>query len=497
MTDSHLSVVRIMRIVTVSQWLALSLGIIAAIVISGGTVEAYAAAATGGLYVLVMTAMPDGFVKRPLVLESISLSGALLTMTSVALTGGVQSPYLLLSFIPAISATVLGGTRSGLATGLLSASLLVAMSLTPPASDLMTAIGLAALIVIVALTVGQIRRILQDIERRATRLEEDSVETTRRLEELAASNDLLTRLAALTSENTGPISVGRTALETITAMIPRSAGSALLTSEEGSVVIAQHGDMRAAAVRTRIPLMVENREVGAILLASDDVLTDTQSAALDSVLKPLALSFANLLLLQQIARTAVKEERSRLARELHDEIGPTLASLGLALDTAALQAGEHGLADHLGQLRHSVSSLVDDVRSTVADLRTTTRGSLTNRLSETVHQLDPPPTIDIGLDERRPPRPSILDDIAAIVIEAVRNAHTHSGSDRVRVHGWIDYERGRVVVEDRGEGFEISSDHPGHYGLVGMQERAERIDARLLVTSDQGGTTVALEWGKK
>lgn len=485
-----------MRIVTVSQWLALSLGIIAAIVISGGTVEAYAAAATAGLYVLVMTAIPDGIVQRPLVLEAISLSGALLTMTSVALTGGVQSPYLLLSFIPAISATVLGGTRSGLATGLLSASLLVAISLTPPGEDLMTSIGVAALIVIVALTVGQIRRILEDIERRATRLEEDSVETTRRLEELASTNDLLTRLAALTSENTGPISVGRTALETITAMIPGSAGSALLTSDEGSVVIAQHGNMRAAAVRTRIPLMVQDREVGAILLASDDVLTDEQSAALDNVLKPLALSFANLLLLQQIARTAVKEERSRLARELHDEIGPTLASLGLALDTAALQAGEHGLADHLGQLRSSVSSLVDDVRSTVADLRTSTRGSLTNRLNETIHQLDPPPTIDIGVDERRPPRPSIVDDVAAIVIEAVRNAHAHSGSDRVRVHGWVDYERGRVVVEDRGQGFEVTSDHPGHYGLLGMQERAQRIDARLLVTSDQRGTTVALEWGR-
>lgn len=496
MNERDNSVVRIMRIVAVSQWLALSLGIIAAIVISGGSVEAYAAAATAGLYVLVMTAIPDGVVKRPLVLEAVSLSGALLTMTSVALTGGIQSPYLLLSFIPAISATVLGGTRSGFATGLLSASLLVAISLTPPRNDLMASIGVASLIVIVALTVGQIRRILEDIEHRATRLEQDSAETTRRLEELAATNDLLTRLAALTSENTGPISVGRTALETITAMIPGSAGSALLASDSGSVVIAQHGEMRTAAVRTRIPLLVDDREVGAILLASEDVLTQEQTAALDTVLKPLALSFANLLLLQQIARTAVTEERTRLARELHDEIGPTLASLGLALDVAALQAGEHGLADHLSQLRSSVAGLVEDVRSTVADLRTGTRGSLTTRLNEAIHQLEPPPLIDIGVDERRPPRPSLLDDISAIVIEAIRNAHSHSGSDRVRVYGWVDYERGRVVVEDRGKGFDGTTEHPGHYGLVGMRERAERIEARLAIASGEEGTNVSLEWGR-
>ena len=41
--------------------------------------------------------------------------------------------------------------------------------------------------------------------------------------------------------------------------------------------------------------------------------------------------------LQDIVGSAVSEERSRLAREMHDEIGPSLASLGLALDIAAMQ----------------------------------------------------------------------------------------------------------------------------------------------------------------
>ena len=52
------------------------------------------------------------------------------------------------------------------------------------------------------------------------------------------------------------------------------------------------------------------------------------------------MGFSNVLLLQEITRNAIKEERVRLARELHDEIGPSLASLGLALDVAMVQGIE-------------------------------------------------------------------------------------------------------------------------------------------------------------
>jgi signal transduction histidine kinase len=488
---------RIMRVVIVSQWVALALGIVAGIVVSQGSSESFIAAATAGIYVLVMTAVPLHVLRRPLVVEGTSLTGSLLTMTAVTLTGGLSSPYLLLAIIPPVSATVLGGMRAGAATGTLSAALLVAVSLSNPTTGLVPAIATGALFLVVVLTVGQIRKLLHDIETKARALEEHTEEADRRLEELSSANELLTRLAALATENSGPIGIGRAALETITSMIPGSAGTAILTTPRGPVVIAQHGDGADHPVRTRFPLHVGEREVGAIVLASDDVLRETERASLTSVIEPVALSFANLLLLQQIAGTAVAEERSRLARELHDEIGPTLASLGLSLDTAVLQAGEPDLASHLGQLRASVTHLVDDVRATVADLRIERRGTLANRLRESILHLPPPPSVDVVIDERRPPRPSMMDDLSAIVIEAVRNAHRHSGSVTVRVYGWVDYERGRVVVEDRGRGFDPDAEHPGHFGLTGMRERANRINARLAIVPTERGTSVALEWGEQ
>jgi len=393
-----------------------------------------------------------------------------------------------------VAASVLGGIRVGLTTGTLSASLLIAITLST-GNDIIPAVGTALLYLLVVLTVGQIRRMLVDIETRAVELEATSLETSQRLDELSTANELLTRLAAVVSNNDGPIAVGRTALETIMATIPDAAGVAMLITDNGPLVIAQSGDGEDRPVRTRIPLVVDDREVGVVLLGTADILTPTQRHHVEAVTQPVALSFANLLLLQQIAGRAVQEERSRLARELHDEIGPTLASLGLALDVAAMQAGEHDIANHLDGLRGSVTELVEDVRATVADLRAERQGSLTTRITEEVHALPPPPAIDVGIDERRPPRPSSVDDIAAVVIEAIRNAYNHSGSTRIRVHGWSDFDRGRIVVEDRGTGFDVTADHRGHFGLVGIRERAANVNATLAVVSNEQGTTVALEWG--
>ena len=497
MPDSRGSDVRIVRVIVASQWVALALGIIIGILLSEGSIESMAAAAAAGIYVLVTTGLPLTVLQRPLVAEAVSLGGSLLTMTAVALTGGVSSPYLLMSVIPPVLATVLAGMRVGIATAVLSASLLIAINISSPEDELVPAVGTGILFIVLVLTVGQIRRILRDIEQRAAQLEATSEASAREVGRLATTNELLTRLAGLASANTGPIAIGRAALETITAIIPGSASTALLTTSTGTLVIAQHGEWRDHPVRTRLPLRVHGREVGAIVLATDEVPTDAQRGALEDVIEPVALSFANLLLLQEIAQTAVEEERSRLARELHDEIGPTLASLGLALDTAALQAGERDIADHLDHLRSTVTELVDDVRATVADLRTDRSGSLSTRLHEAVLQLPNPPMIHVNVDERRPPRPSIMDDVAAVVVEAVRNAHRHSGSDRIRVYGWVDFERGRVVVEDRGSGFDVAEEFPGHFGLKGMHERAQRIGGELTVVSAETGTTVALEWGTR
>ncbi|HEX5671292.1 MAG TPA: ATP-binding protein, partial [Acidimicrobiia bacterium] len=107
------------------------------------------------------------------------------------------------------------------------------------------------------------------------------------------------------------------------------------------------------------------------------------------------------------------------------------------------------------------------------------------------------PELVIELDERRPPRPSASQEIMGMVGEAMRNAFLHSNAKVVRVSGSVDFDQGWVSVADDGRGFDPTSVPNGHYGLVGMRERADRIGARLSIESGPVGTTISIEWGSK
>jgi signal transduction histidine kinase len=153
-----------------------------------------------------------------------------------------------------------------------------------------------------------------------------------------------------------------------------------------------------------------------------------------------------------------------------------------------------GVAAELAQLRGSVSGLVDDVRLTVSDLRSGATGSLTQRLQAEATRLAGKPDILIELDERRAPRPSQAEDLGAIVVEAVRNAHRHSGGKSIWVAGTADFDRGYVLVKDDGHGFDPDAVADGHFGLMGIKERAARIGADLAVDSGPHGTTISVRW---
>jgi signal transduction histidine kinase len=213
-----------------------------------------------------------------------------------------------------------------------------------------------------------------------------------------------------------------------------------------------------------------------------------------------ALAFANTLLLEDIGRKAVREERARLARELHDEIGPSLASLGLALDSALLRYPlEPELGVHLEELRGSVTALVEDVRSAVADLRARRPTSLVEYLDELVAARESgEPDIVVDIVESALPRPSIAEQLVAIITEALRNAIHHSGAGVIEVVGRTDRDGGLIRVADDGRGFDVAAVPDGHYGLIGMRERARAAGLRLRIDSRPGaGTSVTVSWGTR
>lgn len=483
--------------VTASEWVAFSIGVVSMLAeTEGGDALGYLATGIAGIWVLGATAIPVSMVSRALALDALTLIGVILTMTAVTLTGGPGSGYYLLSLTPAIRGALFGGFRIALATSGLSSLLLLAITLAR-GDEIARTIGLSTLYMIMAVTVAQIRRILVDLDTRAVDAEASSSRVMQRLGYLEQANDLLARLAEITSrEELNPIAIGSAALEALVEKYPGSAGMAALEGENGPILVARYGSQASPGTENLIPLSVSDHQVGFIRLTTPNPLSNDELEGLRTSLRPLALSFANASILQRITKEAVVAERTRLARELHDEIGPSLASLGLSLDVALIQGvDQRSVNDHLAQLRRQVGDLVEEVRTTVSDLRAPGTTSLISHLTEVRAGLSSDIEVVTEIDERKPARPSITADLYAIVTEAIRNAASHSGGSRVRVIGWVDYDRGRLVIEDDGKGFNSMGVQEGRFGLTGMHERAARSGLALEITPSSSGTRVSLEWG--
>jgi signal transduction histidine kinase len=453
------------------------------------------ASLVAGLWVLALSVTPHHVLVRPLVIDAFALGGAILAVSSMTLTDGITSPYLILSFMPTMVASAWSGLRSGLATAGLTAGLLLAVTLSvedtlPPSA------AIVVLYFVVGATVAQIRRLLRDAEMRAESLEATTVASRRRLEDLEQANRLLSQLAELAAASeTSPIDLGRTALDGLQARYPDASMTAAIVGEKGPIVVARTGVPPAEYHDERINLTVSDRVVGYVRISAARPIPAEELEGAAIALEPLALAFSNALLLQELTTNAVKEERTRLARELHDEIGPGLSALGLSLDMAMFQGSEQReLTDHLQQLRKQVGSIIDEVRVTVSDLRSSRSASLRSHLSELSSEAPTPVDLD-KLDERRPVRPSLANAVYAICGEALRNAIGHSGATRITVKGWVDFDRGRVVIEDNGKGFDPSHSPPGHFGLIGMRERAVEAGIVLDMQSSPAGSRIVLAWG--
>ncbi len=479
--------------VEVGQFIALVVAIVVDLIDTKGQVtESWVAVGVATVYVLGSAAVPEEWYHIRFGAEAITLAGAFLTAFAITLTGGPSSPYLLLSMGPPVLATLYGGIRSGLMTGLLSAGLLALVTLSQNLPLVESAPAMALYLVFVLL-VGVIRKLLEDIHQQAA-------ESSQSLENLQEIHGVLVRLSQdVSAGRLNAVEVGAETLDTVLTRLPGSAGKLAIEGENGLVVLAARGVPDPDGQINQIPIKTADSEVGMMELVTPGSLADDDRAAVEAYLRPLGIAFANLQLLQDIAGSAVAEERLRLAREMHDEIGPSLASLGLSLDlTAMQQADDPELVADLKVLRSNVTKLVEDVRAKVADLRSTPGPTLTARVLQATAGFNGDPLIVVDIDERRPPRPALIADLTSIVTEAIRNAHKHASASNILVSGRIHRDWGSCQVQDDGTGFDPEYEPEGHFGLVGMRERADKLGATIDFQSNEGlGTTVTIEWGNR
>ncbi|MFI5702060.1 sensor histidine kinase [Streptomyces xanthochromogenes] len=206
---------------------------------------------------------------------------------------------------------------------------------------------------------------------------------------------------------------------------------------------------------------------------------------------------------------AVEEERARLARDLHDSVAKTLHGLALAADGLATSADRMDPA----ALRHRAELVARAARRAAAESRELlgdlrrTRGEVDvlRELSSLVKDFtartavraqwrvlgrDPAPMLPAGVARQ----------LLTIAGEALDNAHRHAGPARVQVSAGVEGALFRLSVQDDGRGLPPGTTlddlkRTGHFGLVGMVERAAAIGARIRVGrgSAAAGTEVRVE----
>lgn len=205
-------------------------------------------------------------------------------------------------------------------------------------------------------------------------------------------------------------------------------------------------------------------------------------------------------LLHQIVATQ-ENERTRIARELHDRLGQYLAALLLGLDAIAPNCTTSSARQRLAELKKLTTELGRDFSRMAWELRPMAldelglRNAITQYLEEWAELSGLHIDLEIRLGDRRLP-PDVETALFRVLQEAITNVVKHAGADSVGVilesiNGEI-----RLIIEDNGHGFQTDQGAvvalgKSHLGLLGVRERLSLVNGRLEVESTPGsGTTV-------
>lgn len=240
------------------------------------------------------------------------------------------------------------------------------------------------------------------------------------------------------------------------------------------------GDLRVGTLSVTLPRGRRWRQEDRDLLVE---LADHGARAVHAVLLADAL-LAN----RQLLVTAREEERSRLRRDLHDELGPTLA--GLAMQLSGLQellaSDPATAAERLSRLEAAARHALDDVRRVSRELRPPSLDEL--GLVGALQQVAEHAGVDLTVMAEPLPHLSAATEVAAYRIgaEALVNVARHAGETRAELALHASGDALSLVVTDHGRGADGAA---AGVGTLAMRERADELGGTLVSTRTPGGGT--------
>jgi len=211
--------------------------------------------------------------------------------------------------------------------------------------------------------------------------------------------------------------------------------------------------------------------------------------------KDLAISEAELRMLSHRLIMLQEDERRNLARELHDEIGHTLAYLRLIIDRSS-KSPRKVTQSALDEAKQILTNLIEQVRNLSLSLKPPMleEDGLLQAIKYLIERYSKESAISITLNSSDVPQSIPWDfSLAAyrIVQESITNIIKHSKAIKVSVNINIEKNNMYIKITDNGVGFTTEKLNTGS-GLRGMRERAKILGGKLNVESVPGtGTTIS------
>ncbi|MBI2832222.1 MAG: GAF domain-containing protein [Chloroflexi bacterium] len=271
-----------------------------------------------------------------------------------------------------------------------------------------------------------------------------------------------------------------------------------------------------------IPLKTKNRNLGIMNIAcsGERAFTEDDFKILESIGYHVGLAIENSVLFEDAKLkeklrgevlnsviNAQEEERKRIARELHDEYGQTLAGLRMNIDSIEnmVPPQQTDVNEKLENAKSLIARALEEMRRLTADLRPSVLDDLglVAAIRAYAHNRLDPLGIQVkfenyGLNRRRL-APAVETALFRIVQEAIHNTTKYAEAHCVRIHLEVRDDKIIALVEDDGKGFDVatalkSGSKTRPLGLLGIQERATLLGGTVNIESAIGrGTRITVE----
>lgn len=248
-----------------------------------------------------------------------------------------------------------------------------------------------------------------------------------------------------------------------------------------------------------MPLILGDRTIGALIvfLPSDRHFTEQQIELTYALAQQVTLAIQLTRLAEEAKQAAILEDRNRMAREIHDTLAQSFAGILMQLQAATLnliddpeqvivhlKRASNLTREGLAEARRSVSLLLQE-DAAYSDLLS----SLHQLIEQMRRNTDVPISVNVE-GTPYPLNPEVGMHLFRMVQESLNNALRHADPSMIQINLSYATQKVSLCIQDNGRGFDLEQPTNG-FGLKGMQQRADLLNAKLQINSQIGmGTEV-------